>query len=157
MSPPREGHRRRFSEADKRRIVDAAAQPGASVAEVARRYRIDRRVLCRLRQESALPVFVTVQKGPKKPKRGSPAHRTRPQEPSVRGLRRRRLTLGHGVLAHHHRQAERHRALCLPQRCAGPHDPRPSHEPARRARALEMGSKTRQSLNRCNATTLTKF
>jgi hypothetical protein len=36
--PPREGHRRRFSEADKRRILEEAAQPDASVAEVARRY-----------------------------------------------------------------------------------------------------------------------
>ena len=42
---PREGHRRRFSEADKRCILDAVAQPGATVAEVARRYGIDRRVL----------------------------------------------------------------------------------------------------------------
>lgn len=33
---PREGHRRRFSEADKHRIVEEALQPGAGVAEVAR-------------------------------------------------------------------------------------------------------------------------
>ena len=38
-----------------------AAQPGASVAEVARRYGIDRRVLCRWKQELAAPVFVAVQ------------------------------------------------------------------------------------------------
>jgi transposase len=38
VPPPRDGHRRRFSEADKRRILEEAAQPGASVAEVARRY-----------------------------------------------------------------------------------------------------------------------
>lgn len=58
--PPREGHRRRFGEADKRRILDEAAQPGASVAEVARRYGIDRRVLCRWKQELAPPAFVAV-------------------------------------------------------------------------------------------------
>jgi hypothetical protein len=61
VPPPREGHRRRFSEADKRRILKEAAQPGASVAEVARRYGIDRRVLCRWKQELAPPVFVAVQ------------------------------------------------------------------------------------------------
>jgi hypothetical protein len=58
--PPREGHRRRFSEADKRRILEEAAQPDASVAEVARRYGIDRRILCRWKQESAPPTFVAV-------------------------------------------------------------------------------------------------
>jgi len=61
---PREGHRRRFSEADKRCILDAVAQPGATVAEVARRYGIDRRVLRRWKQELAMvtaPTFVTVQ------------------------------------------------------------------------------------------------
>jgi hypothetical protein len=57
---PREGHRRRFSEADKRRILEEAAQPGASIAEMARRYGIDRRVLRRWKQEIAL-TFVTVQ------------------------------------------------------------------------------------------------
>jgi len=61
VPPPREGHRRRFSEADKRRILEEAAQPDASVAEVARRYGIDRRVLCRWKQELAPPVFVAVQ------------------------------------------------------------------------------------------------
>jgi hypothetical protein len=63
VPPPREGHRRRFSEADKRRILEEAAQPGASVAEIARRYGIDRRVLCRWKQELAsatAPTFVTV-------------------------------------------------------------------------------------------------
>lgn len=59
--PPREGHRRRFSEADKRQILEESAQPGASVAEVARRYDIDRRALCRWKRELAPPVFVTVQ------------------------------------------------------------------------------------------------
>ena len=60
--PPRDGHRRRFSSADKRRILEEAARPGASVAEVARRYGIARRVLRRWKQEmAAAPVFVTVQ------------------------------------------------------------------------------------------------
>ena len=58
---PREGHRRRFSESDKRRILKEAAQPGASVAEVARRYGIDRRVLRRWKQELLPLVFVAVQ------------------------------------------------------------------------------------------------
>jgi hypothetical protein len=61
---PREGHRRRFSEADKRRIVAEALRPGAGVAEVARHYGIDRRVLRRWKQELAAmpaPTFVTVQ------------------------------------------------------------------------------------------------
>lgn len=61
VPPPREGHRRRFSEVDKRQILEEAAQPGASVAEVARRYGIDRRVLCRWKQEITAPVFVAVQ------------------------------------------------------------------------------------------------
>src|SRR5438552_18744649 len=34
--PPREGHRRRFSEAEKRRILQEAAQPDASMSEAAR-------------------------------------------------------------------------------------------------------------------------
>lgn len=59
--PPREGHRRRFSEADKRRILEEAAQLDASIAKVARRYGIARRVLCRWKQELAAPVFVAVQ------------------------------------------------------------------------------------------------
>jgi hypothetical protein len=61
---PREGHRRRFSEADKRRILAEAARPGASIAEVARRYGIARRVLRRWKQELAAataPAFATVQ------------------------------------------------------------------------------------------------
>jgi hypothetical protein len=40
VPPAREGHRRKFSEADKRRIVEEAVQPGASLSEVARRYGI---------------------------------------------------------------------------------------------------------------------
>ncbi len=62
IPPAREGHRRRFSEADKRRILDDAAQPEASLAKIARRYGIARRVLCRWRQELAAgPAFVTVE------------------------------------------------------------------------------------------------
>ncbi len=36
VPPAREGHRRRFSEADKRRIIEEAVQPGASLSEVVR-------------------------------------------------------------------------------------------------------------------------
>jgi transposase len=61
VPPARDGHRRRFSGADKRRIVEEAAQPGASLAQIARRYGIARRVLCRWKQELAPPVFVAVQ------------------------------------------------------------------------------------------------
>jgi hypothetical protein len=56
----------RFGEAHKRRILDEAAQPSTSVAEMARRYGIDRRVLRRWKQELAevtAPTFVTVQIG----------------------------------------------------------------------------------------------
>ena len=44
VSPAREGHRRTFSEADKRRIVEETARPGASLSEVARSYGIAARV-----------------------------------------------------------------------------------------------------------------
>ena len=57
---PREGHRRRFSEADKASVLAEAARPGASAANVARRYGIDRRVLRRWKQDLAAPTFVTV-------------------------------------------------------------------------------------------------
>ena len=56
--------RRSFSDADKRRIIEEAVQPGASLSEVARRYGIAARVLFRWKQElkpSAAPMFVTVQ------------------------------------------------------------------------------------------------
>jgi hypothetical protein len=46
---------------DRRRILEEAAQPDASLAEIARRYGIARRVLCRWKQELATPVFVAVQ------------------------------------------------------------------------------------------------
>jgi hypothetical protein len=62
IPPAREGHRRRFDETDKRRIVDEAAQPGVSLSEVARRYGIAARVLFRWKQElAAAPVFIAVQ------------------------------------------------------------------------------------------------
>ena len=62
VARPREGHRRRFSAADKQRILDQAARPDASAAEVARRYGIAPRVLRRWKQELATaPAFVTVQ------------------------------------------------------------------------------------------------
>ena len=61
VPPARAGHRRRFSEADRRHILAEAAKPGASLSEVARRYGIARRVICRWRQELAKPTFVEVE------------------------------------------------------------------------------------------------
>ena len=64
VAPSREGHRRKFSEADKRRIVEETAQPGASLSEVARHYGIAARVLFRWKQEqtqAAEPLFVAVE------------------------------------------------------------------------------------------------
>ena len=59
---PREGHRRRFSEADKTRILEEAAQPGASAAEVARRYGIARARSASMEAGAGgTPVFVAVQ------------------------------------------------------------------------------------------------
>jgi transposase-like protein len=63
IPPARDGHRRSFSEADKRHIVEEAVQPGASLSEVARRYGIAGRVLFRWKQElkpTAAPMFATV-------------------------------------------------------------------------------------------------
>jgi hypothetical protein len=60
VPPAREGHRRRFSDTDKRQILDEAAQPDASVAGMARRYGIARRVLCRWKQDLTA-TFVTVE------------------------------------------------------------------------------------------------
>jgi transposase-like protein len=56
IAPAREGHRRRFSEVDKRQILEETMQPGASLSEVARRYGIAARVLFRWKQELT-PVF----------------------------------------------------------------------------------------------------
>ena len=50
-----------FSDADKRRIVEEAGQPGTSLSAVARRYGIAARVLFRWKQDPAAPVFVAVQ------------------------------------------------------------------------------------------------
>jgi hypothetical protein len=62
VPPARAGHRRPFSEGDRPRILAEADRPGASVSEVAPRYGIARRVLCRWRQEAAAaPVFVDVE------------------------------------------------------------------------------------------------
>jgi hypothetical protein len=63
VPPPREGSRRKFNEADKRRIVEEAVRPGASLSEVARHYGIAARVLFRWKQElmQASPLFVTVE------------------------------------------------------------------------------------------------
>lgn len=58
----RDGHRRAFSNDDKRRIVAEAAQPGASLSAVARCYGIAARLLFRWKQELATePTFVTVE------------------------------------------------------------------------------------------------
>ena len=63
MPPAREGHRRTFSEADKRRIVEETARPGASLSEIARSYGIAARVLFRWKLEltQAAPLFVAVE------------------------------------------------------------------------------------------------
>jgi hypothetical protein len=63
VPPAREGHRRQFSEGDKRRIVEEAVRPGASLSEVARRYGIAARVLFRWKQEltQVAPLFVAVE------------------------------------------------------------------------------------------------
>lgn len=62
VPPSQPGHRRKFSESDRRHILAEADEPGVSVSEVARRYGIARRVICRWRQElaAATPAFVTV-------------------------------------------------------------------------------------------------
>jgi transposase-like protein len=64
VPPAREGHRRRFNQADKHQILEEPVQAGANLSEVARRYGIAARVLFRWKQEltpSAAPVFVAVQ------------------------------------------------------------------------------------------------
>ena len=50
-----------FSQADKGRIVEETARPGASLSEVARRYGISARVLFRWKQELTAPLFVAVE------------------------------------------------------------------------------------------------
>jgi hypothetical protein len=63
VPPARAGHRRRFSESDRRHILAEATEPGASLSEVARRYGIARRVLFRWRKALAVdkPTFVEVE------------------------------------------------------------------------------------------------
>ena len=64
VPPPRQGHRRKFSEADKRQILEEAVQPGASLSGVARRYGVASRVLFRWKQEltpGREPLFVAVE------------------------------------------------------------------------------------------------
>ena len=65
VPPHRQSRRRNFSISDKRRIVRAASQPGASVSQVAREYGIAARVLFRWKSELAAhnetPRFVTVE------------------------------------------------------------------------------------------------
>jgi transposase-like protein len=63
VPPAREDHRRKFSAADKCRIGDEAAQSGASLSVVARRYGIAVRVPFGWKQELAAttPVFFAVQ------------------------------------------------------------------------------------------------
>jgi len=58
----REGHRRRFSEADTQWILDEVERLGASATEVTRRYGIAQHVLRWWKQEQATVLtFVTVQ------------------------------------------------------------------------------------------------
>jgi hypothetical protein len=64
IPPAREGRRRKFSEANKRQILEQAILPDACFAEVARRYGIAERVLFRWKQEAAqaaAPMFVAVE------------------------------------------------------------------------------------------------
>ena len=64
IPPAREGRRRKFSEADKRQILQEATLPNARFSEVARRYGIAERVLFRWKQEAtqvAAPMFVAVE------------------------------------------------------------------------------------------------
>ena len=61
--PGRADHRRRFSQAQQQRILAEAEQPGTSLSEIARRYGVDRRMLCRWKQKliQPAPSFVTVE------------------------------------------------------------------------------------------------
>ena len=64
VPPAREGRRRRFSEADKRQILQEAMRPDARFSKVARRYGIAERVLFRWNQEitpAAATLFGTVE------------------------------------------------------------------------------------------------
>jgi transposase len=50
LSPPRAGRKRRFTAEEKRRLVEEAALPGASVSAVARRYGVSPSLLFRWRR-----------------------------------------------------------------------------------------------------------
>lgn len=60
VPPLRDGHRRRFDEADRQRILEEADRPGANLSEIARRYGIDRPLLCRWKRKASPPVFLIV-------------------------------------------------------------------------------------------------
>jgi transposase-like protein len=63
IPPARDGRRRKFSEADKRQILQEAAMPDARFSDVARCYGIAERVLFRWKHEAnraAAPAFVAV-------------------------------------------------------------------------------------------------
>lgn len=73
--------RRRFSEEDKRRIVDEASQPGCSVSRTARRYGIAVRVLFRWKETmKPEPTFAPVQVTDAAPVAESP---TTPSTPGI--------------------------------------------------------------------------
>ncbi len=63
VPPSRDGHRRRFGEADRRRIVAEAERPGTNLSQMARRYDIDLRMLRRWKREVTQQAirFVTVE------------------------------------------------------------------------------------------------
>ena len=63
VPPACEGHRRTFSEADKRWIVEETTRPGASLSEIARHYGVATRLLFRWKQELTVtaPAFVSVE------------------------------------------------------------------------------------------------
>ena len=72
--------RRRYTEADKLRLVAEAFRPGAVVIEVARRHQVDESLLYRWRRLAAQgqltagqPSFVPVQVAPEAPSAASPA------------------------------------------------------------------------------------
>jgi transposase-like protein len=67
IPPAREGRRRKFSEADKRQILEQAILPDACFAEVARRYGIAERVLFRWKQEAAQAAAPTRRVSAKRP------------------------------------------------------------------------------------------
>src|SRR5216684_8953544 len=72
--------RRRFSEEDKRRIVDEASQPGCSVSQTARRYGIAVRVLFRWKEAlKPEPTFVPVQVSDMGPSTETPVVASRPE------------------------------------------------------------------------------